>query len=151
MANKIIERTFVIPDGMNFKSWCETEYLKIRKMFEYRVTTEIKGCNLRFTVTLIDYETKRIGVSDNNVSFEIGAIKAFYDYKGWDLPKEQKKIKLKDLKYGECFTLPDYPYGFKFICIEDDFAITKNLKNNIITVHDKEYEVVRCDEPELKF
>ena len=144
-----IKRTFIVPAGMTFKSWCETEYLKIRKKFEYKVTTEIteiRGCNLRFTVTLIDYETKRIGVSDNNVSFEVGAVKAFYDYKGWKLPKEQKKIKLKDLKYGEYFTLPDYPYGFKFICIEDNFAITKNLKSNIITVHDKEYEVVRYDE-----
>ena len=141
MADEI-KRTFIIPDGMTFKSWCEVEYQKIKRMFEYHVTTEIKGCNLRFKVTLIDYETKRIGVSDNNVSFEIGAVKAFYDYKGWELPKEQKKIKLKDLKYGEHFTLPDYPYGFKLICIEDDFAIIKNLKNNTIEIHDKDCEVI---------
>ena len=136
--SKEIERVQYFPDNMSLSKWCKEEYEKIKGKYTY--LTKEDG-----SVTLIDYNTKKIGFSDDfdTNTFEEGAIKAFYDYKGWEFPKVKEVIKIKNLKYGECFRF--YGTKYKFICIEDDMAIVKSLDRNIILVYDKDTEVIRCE------
>ena len=140
--SKEIERVQYFPDNMSLSKWCKEEYEKIKGNYTY--LTKEDG-----SVTLIDYNTKKIGFSDDfdTNTFEEGAIKAFYDYKGWKFPKVKEVIKIKNLKYGECFRLYDRNCSdkYKFICIEDDMAIVKSLDNNRIFVYDKDTEVIRCE------
>lgn len=143
--SKEIERVQYFPDNMSLYEWCCEEYEKIKGMYTY-IT---KANNLKLNVTLIDYNTKKIGFSADNRTFEVGAIKAFYDYKGWEFPKVKEVIKIKNLKYGECFRLYDRhcsdKYKFICICIEDDIAIAKSLNNNTIFVYDNDTKVIRCE------
>ena len=137
--SKGIERVKYLPNNMSLYEWCCEEYEKIKDMYTYIS----KSNNLKLNVTLIDYNTKKIGFSVDNNTFVVGAIKAFYDYKGWEFPKVKEIIKIKNLKYGECFKL--YGTKYKFICIEKDMAIVKSLDNNTIFVYDKGTEVIRCE------
>ena len=141
--SKEIERVQYFPDNMSLYEWCCEEYEKIKGMYTYIS----KSNNLKLNVTLIDYNTKKIGFSVDNNTFIVGAIKAFYDYKGWEFPKVKEVIKIKNLKYGDCFRFYDRHCSdkYKFICIEDDMAIVKSLDRNIILVYDKDTEVIRCE------
>ena len=145
--SKGIERVKYLPNNMSLYEWCCEEYEKIKDMYTYIS----KSNNLKLNVTLIDYNTKKIGFSVDNNTFVVGAIKAFYDYKGWEFPKLKEVIKIKNLKYGECFRFYDrhcsdkYKFICKFICIEDDRAIVKSLDNNTIFVCDSDTEVIHCE------
>ena len=159
---KEIEQVKEIPYGMNLEDWFEKEGFKIESYLQENKENYnliVDGNNF----FLLDYKTKRFEYTELNQDFYnfnfdkfdsyyyTSMTKTFYKLKGWEFPKVKEVIKIKNLKYGECFRLYDAKYKrlcntkYKFICTEDNVAIVKSLDRNIIFVYDKDIEVIRCE------
>lgn len=162
MEIKEIEQVKEIPYGMNLEDWFEKEGFKIesylqenKENYNLIVYENDDFPYIPKSILILDYKTKRFectelkctelnqDVDKFNSYYYVSMVKTFYKLKGWELPKVKEVIKIKNLKYGECFRF--YSTKYKFICIEDGIAIVKSLDRNIILVYDKDTEVIRCE------
>lgn len=172
MEIKEIEQVKEIPYGMSLEDWFEKEGTKIIKYLQ-NDNTNYQLINLKKP---FDYFNKNIFILDcKNKKFENDKIicsddeiriynynyyyykiitKMFYKLKGWELPKKRNFKKITDLQYGEYFKFKEVRCHCKFICIDENEILYRELfndKREPKAIYLKEDEIVEIiDEKDLK-